>query len=313
MPCPSSSDRAQHGERGRQGRRAPGGELGEPDDRVGGEQAGDREDRAAASARRSAPGCPCRARRGSAPGRARAGRAGRRRPAGRGRRRPPRSGTQPSPQVKRPQVVEVPRALRQAELAQRVVGGVGLVLQAVAEGREVEHGVGVGDDEGAQRDDPRQHEPARRRVAPGRRRQADRAGRHQRQQHDAAGVLRRARQPEPDAGEQVVAQAPLAQHARGAPQRQGDRRQRRHVVERQVRVEDGEEGDRQQRRGQQARGAAEELGARQVQQPHRQRADRRGGEARDDEDLGRVGRAAPSRRPRARRTRRRRRRAARYV
>ncbi len=183
----------------------------------------------------------------------------------------------------------MPRALGQAELAQGVVGGVGLVLQPVAEGREVEHGVGVGDDEGAQRDDPRQHEPARRRVAPGRGRQADRAGRHQRQEHDPAGVLRRARQPEPDAGEQVVAQASLAQHAGGAPQREGDRRQRRHVVERQVGVEDGQEGAREQRRGQQADGAAEELGAGQVQQPHRERADRRGGQARDDEDLGRVG------------------------
>ena len=183
----------------------------------------------------------------------------------------------------------MPRALGQAELAQGVVGGVGLVLQAVAEGREVEHGVGVGDDEGAQGDDPRQHEPASRRVAPGRGRQPDRAGRHQRQEHDPAGVLRRARQPEPDAGEQVVAQASLAQHAGGAPQREGDRRQRRDVVERQVRVEDGQEGAREQRRGQQADGAAEELGAGQVQQPHRERADRRGGEARDDEDLGRVG------------------------
>ena len=61
-----------------------------------------------------------------------------------------------------------------------------------------------------------------------------------------------------------------------------------HVVEREVRVEDRQERDRQQRRGEQADAAVEQPRAGEVQQPHGERADDGGGDARDDEDLGRV-------------------------
>ena len=114
-------------------------------------------------------------------------------------------------------------------------------------------------------------------------------GGDQRQQHDPAGVLRRARQAEPDAGHGVVAPPAEAQHARDAPQRQADRRQRRHVVERQVRVEDRQEGDREASRRRAAR-----CGGRPAARPARYssqtatRPQQRGEHARDDQDLGRV-------------------------
>jgi hypothetical protein len=57
-----------------------------------------------------------------------------------------------------------------------------------------------------------------------------------------------------------------------------------------VGVEDGQERDGQHRRREQAGGAPEELGPREVEQPHRQRADRRRGQARDDEDLAGIDR-----------------------
>ncbi len=58
--------------------------------------------------------------------------------------------------------------------------------------------------------------------------------------------------PRPDARDQVVADAPFAQHARAAEQRQRERRERRHVVEREMGVEDGQEGDRLDRGSEQA-------------------------------------------------------------
>ena len=200
----------------------------------------------------------------------------------------------------RPQVVELAGGLRQPELAEVVLGGRGLVVEAVAERREVEdartgwrrrtrRARAPREDEAAERGRAgvtaggRLRAPAARRAA-GRRRE-------QRQQHDARRVLGRARQAEADAGERVVEQAPAAQHAGGAPQRQRERRERRDVVEREVRVEDRQERDRQERRGEQADAAVEEARAGEVQQPHRERPEDRGRDARDDEHLGRVGRA----------------------
>ena len=220
----------------------------------------------------------------------------------------------------RPQVVELAGGLRQPELAEVVLGGRGLVVEPVAERREVEDRERVRDDERAEREQAREDEAAERGragvaaggrlLAPARRDELQAAGREQRQEHDAPGVLRRARQAEADPGERVVEQAPAAQDAGRAPQRQRDRRERRDVVEREVRVEDRQERDRQERRGQQADAAVAEARGGEVQQPHRQRPDDGGRDARDDEHLGRDGPRRCSRRPRGRRTTRRTRRAA---
>ena len=95
--------------------------------------------------------------------------------------------------------------------------------------------------------------------------------------HDAGGVLARARQAQTDAGDQVVARAPFAQDARAAQQREGERRERGHVVEREVRVEDGQEGDRLDGGGEQADATSEQPRAGGIQQPQgdRRRAGRR--------------------------------------
>ena len=72
-------------------------------------------------------------------------------------------------------------------------------------------------------------------------------------QGDPAGVLGRRREPDPDAGDHVVAQ-PAAPHDAGDPvQRQRDRGERRHVVEREVAVEDRQEREAEDRRGEQRR------------------------------------------------------------
>ena len=196
----------------------------------------------------------------------------------------------PDPPGERPQVVDDAVVLREAELAQRVVGDRRLVVEPVAERAEVQQRVRVGDqeagDRGAERD---QRAAAGRQVAAGRQElRGDR--RHQRQDHDPAGVLRGGGQAEPEAGDQVVAVAPEAQDSRGAPERQADRRQRRHVVERQVRVEDRQERDGEQPGRQDPHAAVEQALAGQVQQPDRERPHDRRRDARDDEDLGGVGR-----------------------
>ena len=110
-----------------------------------------------------------------------------------------------------------------------------------------------------------------------------------RQQDDAAGVLRRTGDPEPDAGDGVVAQAAVAQDPGRPPQRQADAHQRRHVVERKLGVEDRQERDREDAGREQADAAVDEPRAGEVQQPDRDRPQQRRERARDDPDLRRVG------------------------
>ena len=165
MPCPSRITAPRTASAGASAGARRRGELGEAHDRVRAEQAGDREDGqqpAPEEARLGAHVEHVEDRRGAEDEQGAAVVDGEQAQAHDGGHQ--RHPAQPPGEG--PQVVEVPGALGQPELAQRVVGGVGLVLQAIAEGREVEHGIGVGDHEGGQGDDPRQHEPTGRGVAP---------------------------------------------------------------------------------------------------------------------------------------------------
>ncbi len=160
-----------------------------------------------------------------------------------------------------------------------------LVHQFAVEGAVVEQRVGVRDQERRQRGETSERHPAQR--APTRprpvREQAREHGGGERQDHDPAGVLARASQPQADAREQVVARASFAQDAGAAEQRERDRCERRHVVEREVRVEDRQERHRLDRRRQQADRAVEQPRARQVKQPQRQRPQHRSGDTRERE------------------------------
>ena len=170
-----------------------------------------------------------------------------------------------------PQVVGVARVLRQPELAGGVAGGLGLVRHALPEGGEVQQRVGVGDDERDQRADADDDDPAHRPRPPAGDELRDRGG-DDRQQHDPARVLRRAGQAEPEAGPDVVPDPPVAQDARRAPQAEADAGQRRHVVERELGVEDRQEGDREDAGRQQPDAAVDEPRAGEVQQPDGDRA-----------------------------------------
>ena len=107
---------------------------------------------------------------------------------------------------------------------------------------------------------------------------------------DPAGVLRRRRQPEPEAGDRVVAPAAVAEDAHRAPQRQAHRRERRGIVERELAVGHRQERDRHHGGGEQARAAVEQPRAGEVEQPHGERAEDRRGEPGEHPDLGGVGR-----------------------
>ena len=82
--------------------------------------------------------------------------------------------------------------------------------------------------------------------------------------------------------------APIPEDAGGGPEGQLDRDQRRHVVQRELGVEDRQERDRHQRRGQQRDAALEEALRDQVEEPDREHAEHCGEHARDDPDLGRI-------------------------
>ena len=141
--------------------------------------------------------------------------------------------------------------------------------------RVVEDRVGVRDQEPDKRRDTREREPGE--HAPGgvrlRLQVARGARRGEREQHDAGRVLARARQAKPDPRQQVVARAAFAQHSRTPQQRQRQRRQRGHVVKRQMRVEHRQERDPLDGRREQPDAATEQARPGHVQQPQRQRAE----------------------------------------
>jgi hypothetical protein len=184
----------------------------------------------------------------------------------------------------------VPALLGEPELAGGVARRVGLVAQALPEGVEVQDRVRVGDEERRERRAGRDPQAAHRPRPPAGRRPLGARRGDERQQHDPAGVLRRARQPEPDARHGVVAPAPEAQDAGDAPQRQAQRRERGHVVEREVRVEDRQEGDREDAGGEQSRAPVDQPGAGEVQQPDGHGAQQRREHPGDDPHLGGIGR-----------------------
>ncbi len=154
----------------------------------------------------------------------------------------------------------------------------------------VEQRVGVRDQERRHARGSRERDAAERAPAGARLciQEARRDGRDERHERDPGGVLARAGEPQADPRQQVVAQSSFAQHARAAEQRQGQRRERRHVVEREVRIEDGQERDRLDRRRQQADAAAEQARAGRIQQPQRGAAEHGGGDAGERVHLGRV-------------------------
>ena len=214
----------------------------------------------------------------------------------------------------RPEVVEVAVGERLAELA-FAARGAGLVDDPAAEALDVQQRVRAGDDEAGDRRRPGQAEeqegagleevdrpavaaleadaprvgkrPAV--VAP-----AEVGGDADRDDEDRRGVLRRHGGARGGAGEGEVPPASVAVDAGDAIEGERCRRERRRVVEREVRVEDGHEGDGDQRGAQEADAAvAEELRAREVGPPDRQRAQDGADDACDDVDLGGVGGVGP--------------------
>ena len=179
-----------------------------------------------------------------------------------------------------------------AELALRFGRERGLVGEFALEVVVVEDRVGVREQEGRERGEPRErHAPehaARERLAldP---RLAHRDGRQIGHEHDPRGVLARAREAEACAGEQVIARAAFAQDACGPEQRQRQRRQGRHVVERQVRVEHRQERDGLERGGEQAGAARQQARAGRVQQPQRGDAEHRRRDPRQRVHLAGIG------------------------
>ncbi len=154
----------------------------------------------------------------------------------------------------RPQVVEEAALFGRAELALGFGRQRGLVLEFVVEGAVVEQRVGVRDQERGERAERHRRDPGQ--LAPKARAAPVEQSRLRRRRGRAAGrrpavyLVAQAR-PSPTPGEDVVAHPPASQHARAAQQRERQRSQRRHVVERQVRVEDRQEGDGLDRRRQQ--------------------------------------------------------------
>ena len=96
--------------------------------------------------------------------------------------------------------------------------------------------------------------------------------------------------PSASAGDRVAAVAVVAVDRRDAQQREADRRQRRHVVERQVRVVHGQERDRQQRARDQPGRAADQAAPGPRQQRDRARPEDRGDDPRGLEHARAVGR-----------------------
>ena len=141
------------------------------------------------------------------------------------------------------EVVDDPAVGREPELAAAVARGLGLVAEAVAERVEVEQRERVGDHEADQRQHAREQQAAEPRPGHGR---GERRG-GDRQHEDPGRVLRRAGDAEREAGDRVAAVAVVAVDRRHAEQREADGRERRRVVERQVRVVHGQERDGQQR------------------------------------------------------------------
>ncbi len=169
----------------------------------------------------------------------------------------------------RPQVVGDAAVFGRAELALGFGGQRRLVHEFAVEARVVEQRVRVGDRECEQRADAGEEYPAQR-VHPcsGAAVEVAREDRgDQRQDDDPGGVLAGTGESQSDAGEQVVADAPFSQYPGAAEQRERQRGERGHVVEREVRIEDGQEGDRLDCGGEQADGAVEQARAGRVEQP----------------------------------------------
>ena len=179
--------------------------------------------------------------------------------------------------------------LREAELAGLVAGRRRLVRDAGTELRRRQQRVRVGDQEGGDRGHTGEGKARDCRAALVRRSAGPLEGRREEhQEHDARRVLGRACEAEAHPGDQPVAPPAMGEHARAAPEREAERREHRHVVERQVRVEHGQERDREQRACEQAGAAVEEPPREQVREVHGERAQQRGDDARDHEHLGRV-------------------------
>ena len=193
----------------------------------------------------------------------------------------------------RPQVVERARPLR----ARRACPGFGrqrgLVRRVRRGSAVVEQRVGVRDRNARERATPRDRaSPRERAAAPPARpavEVAARAGRREVGQRARSRPCTWSRRPARARRRRAAwsRSAPFAQHAGAAEQRQRQRRERGHVVEREVRVEDGQEGDRLDRRREQPDGAAEQPRAGQVEQPQRERPEHRGGDARERVELRR--------------------------
>ena len=169
----------------------------------------------------------------------------------------------------RPQVVEDAPLVGRPQLALRFGGLARLAHQFGVEGVRVEHRVGVGDHEQRhrrQRGGEEAHEHPLPGVRPGPPQTQD-GGRQQRHEHDSGRVLGGARQTEGGPGEQVVADPPFPEHPRGPEQRGRQRRQRGHVVQRQVGVEGRQERHRLDRRRQQPGRPPDQAGPDEVQQP----------------------------------------------
>ena len=189
-----------------------------------------------------------------------------------------------------------------AELLRVRAAGQGLLgRHAGVEGREVQHRVWVGGDEGQNGAAQGEQQTAQRlgRRTPGG--VAD-ARRHQADRGDRPGVLGRRGQPDADPGQHVVAPGAVAQHPSHSVERERDRRERGDVVEREMAVEDRQEGQPEDRRAQQRDRLVEQALAGQVGQPHRHRPQYRGDDAghqvhlggvRDVGPAGRVGASEP--------------------
>ena len=192
------------------------------------------------------------------------------------------------PPGQRPQVVELAGGLRQPELAEVVLGGRGLVVagrRGTRRSRASAYGLATTNAPSAS--SPRATRPPNAVAQAWPPAVASRAPRgaasctpprrEQRQEHDPAGVLRRAREPEADARRaRSRAGARSAGRRRVPHSESASGGERRHVVEREVRVEDRQERDRQERRGEQADAAVEEARAGEVQQPDGERPEHRG-------------------------------------
>ena len=114
-------------------------------------------------------------------------------------------------------------------------------------------------------------------------------GGEQAQEHDPGRVLGGDGNAERRPGERVVGQAAVAVDAGDADQAQAQRRQRRHVVDRQVGVVDGQERDRQQRPRHESDAQVEQPPAGPDEKADRRRAEHGAQHARQREHAARVG------------------------